>query len=98
MDETGLICLTKRQEAPASAYGMAVLAGVASAAGVLCVFLALERGAVVKVSPVVALNPLVSVVLGQVFIRHLERLSWLLAVGIAVMVGGVVVVTLSAGG
>ena len=90
--------LTKRQEAPASAYGMAVLAGVASAAGVLCLFLALERGAVVKVSPVVALNPLVSVVLGQVFIRHLERLSWLLVVGIVVMVGGVVVVTLSAGG
>lgn len=88
----------RQQAVPRTAYFMAGMAGVASAVGVLCMFLALDRGAVVKVSPIIALNPLVSVALGQVFIRHMERLSVLLGVGIAVMIGGVVVVTLSGGG
>jgi drug/metabolite transporter (DMT)-like permease len=84
-----------RAPAPQRAYWLAAAAGLTSAFGVLFMLLALTRGEVVRVSPVIAVNSLFSVLLGQIFIRRMESLGWRLLVGIAVVLGGVVLVVVS---
>lgn len=70
------------------------LSGLAAATGVICLFYALQRAEVSVVSPIVAANPLVTLLLAQLFISRLEDLTRWLFLGTAVTVTGVVLVVL----
>lgn len=78
--------------APRRSYVWAALAGLASSAGIILLFLALDRAPVVVVSPILAVNPLIAIVLGQLFIRRMERLTWRLVLGAMIVVAGVAVI------
>ncbi|MSP78791.1 MAG: DMT family transporter [Dehalococcoidia bacterium] len=90
--------LRQKVNAPGRAYWIAALSAIASFIGLLCLFAATSQGSVVKVSTVVALNPLVSIALGQILLRRTERLTWLLALAVVLMLGGAIIVVLSRGG
>lgn len=68
-------------------------AGIFSATGVLLLFTALERGQVVVISPVVATNPLFTLVMAAVLLRGVERITARVVVGAVLVVTGVVVLT-----
>jgi drug/metabolite transporter (DMT)-like permease len=68
-------------------------AGVFSATGVLLLFIALSRGPVVVISPIVATNPLFTLVMAAVLLRGVERITRRVALGALLVVGGVVVLT-----
>jgi drug/metabolite transporter, DME family len=68
-------------------------AGVFSATGVLLLFVALSRGQVVVISPVVATNPLFTLVMASVLLRGVERITARVVIGAVLVVAGVVVLT-----
>lgn len=68
-------------------------AGVFSAAGVMLMFQALSRGEVVIISPVLATNPLFTLVLAAIFLRGVERITPPIVVGAVLVVVGVVVLS-----
>ncbi len=68
-------------------------AGIFSAAGVLLLFTALSRGAVVVISPVVATNPLFTLVMAAVLLRGVERITLRVTAGALLVVAGVIVLT-----
>ena len=70
------------------------LSGLAAATGVICLYFALQRTDVTVVSPIVSINPLVTLLLAQIFISRLEHLTNWLVLGTAVTVAGVVLVVL----
>lgn len=71
------------------------LSGVASAAGVTLLYFALSNAPVVVVSPIAAINPLVTLALAHIFLRKLERITMRTIVGTLLVVLGVVIVTVS---
>lgn len=70
------------------------LSGLAAATGVIFLYYALQRADVVVVSPIVAANPIVTLLLAQIFISRLENVTRWLYLGTAVTVTGVVLVVL----
>ncbi len=68
------------------------LSGLSAGAAVISLYYALERSDVVIVAPIVSANPLLTLVLAQVFISRLERITRLVVYGSALVVGGVIVV------
>ncbi|MGE0227870.1 MAG: EamA family transporter [Dehalococcoidia bacterium] len=68
-------------------------AGVFSAAGVMLMFQALSRGEVVIISPVLATNPLFTLILAAVFLRGVERITPPIVIGALLVVAGVVVLS-----
>ena len=86
--------LARSNGVPASAYGWAALAGLASSTGVIMMFLALSRAPVVVVSPIFAVNPLIAILLAQIFIRRLERLTWRTVIGAMLVVTGVAIIAI----
>ncbi len=70
------------------------LSGLAGATGVICLYFALRRADVTVVSPIVSINPLVTLLLAQMFISKLEHLTRWLALGTIVTVYGVALVVL----
>ena len=77
---------------------LCALAGVFQGLAVMCLFQALSRAPVTVVSPIYALQPLITLGLAHIFLRRLEVMDWLLAVGTAVSVVGVILVILGATG
>ncbi|MBI2936177.1 MAG: DMT family transporter [Chloroflexi bacterium] len=77
---------------PQRAYAFAIFSGLASSTGNMFMYLALSKAPVVQMAPLFALQPLVAIVLGQLFIRRLERLTWRLVLGVVLVIGGVVLV------
>ncbi|RAW45252.1 hypothetical protein DQW50_09795 [Halorubrum sp. 48-1-W] len=76
--------------------GWYVGAGVASTAGLLAYFGAIASAPVVIAIPITHTAPLIVIALSVVFLpRRLERVTWLLVVGSAVVVVGATLVTLS---
>ena len=71
------------------------LSGILSASGVAFLYIAMSNAPVVVVSPVIAINPLVTLVLAHFFLQRLERITARTLLGTALVVGGVVVVTVS---
>jgi drug/metabolite transporter (DMT)-like permease len=71
------------------------LAGICSTGGIVCLFLALERAPVVMVTPVSNTYPLMTLLLAAVFLRGIERLTPRLFLGAALVVAGVIVLTLA---
>ncbi len=69
--------------------------GVAAGVGVTAMYAGLKWAPVTVVSPVTAINPLVAIGLTHLFLQHLERVTWRILVGALLVVGGVVMITLS---
>ena len=74
------------------------LSGIASAAGVTLLYFALSKAPVVVVSPVVAINPLITLTLAHIFLQRLERITKRTILGTLLVVLGVVIITLSRSG
>ena len=72
-----------------------VLAGLCSALGVTSLFFALERAAVVTVVPVSSTNPLFALFFAALLLRDVERLTWRVVAGAALVVSGVIVLSLT---
>lgn len=68
-------------------------AGVFSAAGVMLMFQALSRGEVVIISPVLATNPLFTLILAAIFLRGVERITAPIVIGAVLVVAGVAVLS-----
>ena len=71
------------------------LAGLAAGVGVNALYFALQGGDVVIVGPIVASNPVITLILSHLFISRLEQVTLRLAAGTVLAVIGVVLVALS---
>jgi drug/metabolite transporter (DMT)-like permease len=89
---------TTIQTLPKNDLLVCALAGVFQGLAVMCLFQGLSRAPVTVVSPIYALQPLITLGLAHIFLRRLETLDWLLAIGTAVSVVGVILVILGATG
>ena len=65
---------------------------VINSAAILSFFSALNIGTVVRVEPLVACNPLLTILWASIFLRRVETLSWRVVVGALVTVTGTVLV------
>ena len=74
--------------------GYAGMAGLSSAVAVISLYYALQRADVVVVSPLVSANPIMTLLLAQVFISRLENITRALAVGMILVVIGIAVVVI----
>ena len=72
------------------------LAGLLQGLAVASLFHALSRAPVTIVTPIYASQPIIALALASVFLRQLESVDWLLAVGTVMSVAGVVLVILGA--
>ena len=82
-------------DAPRRAYFTLAMAGICSSSGLLLLFLALERAPVVVVAPITGISPLLSILLAQLFIRDLEKVSLRMILGAILVVMGVALVVIS---
>ena len=71
------------------------LSGIASAYGVTFLYFALSNAPVVVVSPVAAINPLITLTLAHIFLQRLERITKRTILGTLLVVLGVIIITLS---
>jgi DME family drug/metabolite transporter len=69
-------------------------AGIFSAVGVILMFQALSRGQVVVISPVLATNPLFTLVMAALMLRDVERITTRVVVGALLVVSGVAALSL----
>lgn len=72
--------------------GWLFAAALVNTAAILSVFSALNVGQVVRVEPLIACNPLLSLLWAAILLREIERLSARVIIGAAVTVGGTVLV------
>ena len=72
--------------------GFAALSGLAAATAVICLYYALQWAEVVVVSPIVSTNPLITLLLAQIFIARLENITRRVLLGTTLTVMGVLVV------
>lgn len=70
-------------------------AGVFSSMGVTLMFTALSRGEVVILSPILATNPLFTLLFAAVFLRGVERITRRHVLGTALVVAGVIVLSVA---
>ena len=70
------------------------LAGIAGSAGVLVNYVALSVAPVVVVSPVLGVNPLVTLICAALFLRGMERITPRIVIGSLLVVVGVACITL----
>ena len=81
---------------PMRYVGICCLAGLLQGMAVASLFHALSRAPVTIVTPIYASQPIIALALASVFLRQLEALDWLLAVGTVLSVAGVILVVLGA--
>ena len=81
---------------PLKYVGICCIAGLLQGLAVASLFHALSRAPVTIVTPIYASQPIIALALASVFLRQLESLDWLLAVGTVLSVAGVVMVILGA--
>ncbi len=81
---------------PLRYVGICCLAGLLQGLAVASLFHALSRAPVTIVTPIYASQPIIALVLASLFLRQLESVDWLLAVGTFLSVAGVVLVILGA--
>ena len=81
---------------PMRYVGICCLAGLLQGLAVASLFHALSRAPVTIVTPIYASQPIIALALASVFLRQLESVDWLLAVGTVLSVGGVILVILGA--
>lgn len=90
----GVIHSIRRQ--PMRYVGICCLAGLLQGIAVASLFHALSRAPVTIVTPIYASQPIIALTLAAVFLRQLESLNWVLAVGTVMSVAGVIMVILGA--
>ncbi len=71
------------------------LAGLAAGIGMNALYFALQRADVVVIGPIVASNPLITLLMAHIFISRLERVTLRLVAGTVLAVIGVILVTVS---
>ena len=81
---------------PMRYVGICCVAGLLQGIAVASLFHALSRAPVTIVTPIYASQPIIALTLAAVFLRQLESLNWVLAVGTVLSVGGVIMVILGA--
>ena len=81
---------------PMKYVGICCLAGLLQGIAVASLFHALSRAPVTIVTPIYASQPIIALALAAVFLRQMESLNWVLAVGTVLSVGGVIMVILGA--
>lgn len=81
---------------PLRYVGICCLAGLLQGMAVASLFHALSRAPVTIVTPIYASQPIIALALATAFLRELESVDWLLAVGTALSVAGVILVILGA--
>ena len=72
--------------------GWLFTAALVNTGAILSVFSALNIGNVVKVEPLIACNPLLTIVWAGIFLKEIERLSARTVVGALVTVAGTILV------
>ena len=87
---TGQICSIKMDKRCLPSYGSAA---VISTAAQLFTFIALSKGQVSVVVPLVNANPLFIVFLSALFLKDLEKVTGLVVTGALLIVGGVALIT-----
>lgn len=88
----GLVGLTGAFRLPRRSLGWYFLAGMFNTAAMLAGFYALSEGKVVIVEPIVASNPVVSVLLTAVFLKDLESITARVVMGAVCTVTGTLLV------
>ncbi len=83
------------KSSPRKGYLWFGLSGIASSLGVTLLYFALSEAPVVVVSPVVAINPLITLTLAHLLLQRLERITKRTILGTLLVVLGVVIITLS---
>jgi len=77
------------------AVGFLLLSGTAAACGIMSSFFALSMAPVVIVSPLQSTNPLFALLWSYLFLGRLERITPRLVLGSILVVGGVILITIS---
>jgi drug/metabolite transporter (DMT)-like permease len=94
-----IVIALRNMSAPVSDFRRGALffgaAGIFSATGVSGMFLAVERAEVVVVAPISSVHPLFTLLLAAVFLRDLERITPRIVFGGALVVAGVVLISVS---
>ena len=83
--------------APRRAWLWVTLAGVSGTWGVGFWYFALSKAPVVLVAPLAGTHPLVSILAAHLFLQRLERVTWRTVAGAAMVVAGVVLITVGRG-
>ena len=83
--------------APRRAWLWVALAGVSGTWGVGFWYFALSKAPVVLVAPLAGTHPLVSILAAHLFLQRLERVTWRTVAGAAMVVAGVVLITVGRG-
>ena len=81
---------------PMRYVGICCLAGLLQGIAVASLFHALSRAPVTVVTPIYASQPIIALSLAAIFLRQMESLNWMLAVGTVMSVAGVIMVILGA--
>lgn len=84
------------RHAPKRDFLFMALAGLLASGGVAALFYALTLAPLVVVSPIAAVNPLVSLALAHLFLQRLEKVTLRIWIGAGLVVAGVVLVALGA--
>ena len=84
------------RQAPGRYLGLCAIAGIFQGLAVAAVFQALSRAPVTVVSPIYASQPLVTLLLVHIFLKRLETVSPLLALGTVISISGVSLVIIGA--
>ena len=88
--------LLQDRRAPRRSFLFMALAGLSASAGVAFNFSALGLAPVVVVAPVTSVTPLISLGLAHIFLQRLERITLRIWMGAALVVAGVILITLGA--
>ncbi len=81
---------------PPRYVGICCLAGLLQGLAVACLFQAVSRAPVTVVTPIYASQPIIALMLAWLFLRRLETIGIILALGTLLSVGGVILVVLGA--
>lgn len=87
--------LSKDRHSPIRGFCFMALAGASGSLGVTSFFFALTHAPITIVSPVAASNPLIALLVAHLFLRRLERVTPRIWLGAALVVSGVILITLS---
>ena len=74
--------------------GQLFTAGVTISVGMVCIYYALDLGKVSVVIPISSTGPFFSLILTAIFLRDVEKVNLRVVVSAALIVGGVVLLTL----
>ncbi|MBI4435623.1 DMT family transporter [Candidatus Uhrbacteria bacterium] len=88
--------MAQDRHAPRRDFLFMAIAGLLASGGVAAMFYALSMAPLVVVSPIAAVNPLVSLALAHFFLQRLEKVTLRIWIGAGLVVAGVVLVTLGA--